>query len=336
MSKRSINILSGWEKQIKAGWGVSLLFLLMLFVSRPAAAQFEAQLSQYMFNIPAYNPASLAENRMINVNGQHRIQWVGMPGAPQTTYFTINTPLGSDKKTRHGVGIKFLNDNIGAFSNQSAHGQYAFKRKIGKGMASFGLDVGFVSVSFIADSIRNDQINSEFHDFLGDTAIPTADDTGMSLDLSGGLFYSAPKYYLGLSYVHLNTPAIRLNEDRTEFNVRGVLYFTGGYDYVFKDNKWKLRSNTLVKSDFVSWQAELSGRLEYDSRFWGGLSYRFQDAAVVFAGIDVLNGMRVGYSYDLPTGRMIRASSGSHEIFISYSFLFDRGNKNQFKSIRIL
>ena len=316
----------------------NVLMILVWFVSCLSIhAQFEAQLSHYMFNMPAFNPAAIAENGMINVSGQHRIQWVGMPGAPQTTYFTINSPLKTDAKSVHGAGIKFLNDKIGAFSNQSAHLQYAYKRKIGKGTASLGLDVGFVSVGFIADSVRNATINSEFHDFLGDTAIPTSDVTGMSADFSAGLFYSAPKYYLGFSYVHLNAPKIRLNEDKTEFNVRGVMYGTGGYDLTLPNSKWNLRTTALAKSDMVSWQAELSSRLEYDARFWGGLSYRFQDAAVVFAGINVMNGLTISYAYDLPVSKILRASSGSHEIFISYSFLFDRNNnKNSYKSIRIL
>ena len=313
-----------------------MALLFSVFVASVAFSQFEAQLSQYMLNMPTFNPASIAENGMINVSDQHRIQWVGIPGAPQTTHFSINMPLKISGKVANGIGVKFLNDKIGAFSNQSAQLQYAYKRKLGKNTLSLGADIGFVSVSFLADSIRNAEINSEFHDFLGDQAIPTADDTGMNLDLSLGAFYSTPKYYLGISYVHLNAPRIKLNDERTQFSVKGVLYATGGYDLSFKEPKWKLRMSALGKSDFVSWQAEVSSRLEYDERFWGGLSYRFQDAAVIFAGINIASGITIGYAYDLPTGKLLGPSSGSHEVFLSYSFLFDFGKSGNYKSIRIL
>ncbi|MHB9055445.1 MAG: PorP/SprF family type IX secretion system membrane protein [Paludibacteraceae bacterium] len=314
-----------------------LALLFSLFYCLPAFSQFEAQLSQYMFNMPTFNPASVGENQMINVSGQHRIQWVGMPGAPQTTYFTINTPFKMSDKVTHGLGIKFLNDKIGAFTNQSAHLQYAYKRKIGSGTASLGMDLGFVSVGFVYDSIKNAGVNSEFHDFLGDTAIPATDETGMSVDLSLGAFYSEPKYYLGLSYVHFNAPHIKLNNEKSEFNVRSVVYLTGGYDLTLINPKFIVRSSSLVKSDFTTWQAELSSRLEFDKKYWGGLSYRFQDAVVVFAGLNVMNGLMVGYAYDLPTGKILTVSSGSHEIYLSYSFVFDTNkNKNQYKSIRIL
>ncbi len=308
----------------------SVLFVLSAFT------QFDAQLSQYMFHTSTFNPASIGEDKMIHLSGQHRIQWVGMPGAPQTTYFTINSSVLSTEKMNHGVGIKFLNDKIGAFSNQLAHIQYALKRKFGDKTISLGADVGFASVSFHYDSISNATVNSEFHDFLGDAAIPTKDDTGMNLDLSLGAFYSAPKYYLGISYVHLNNPTILLNDDRTGFNVKGHLYVTGGYDYKFKDPKWELKSSSLFKSDFVMWQAELSSRIEYNQQFWGGLSFRFQDAVVVFGGLNLANGMIIGYAFDVPAGKTFGPSYGSHEVFLSYAFNFDVGGKNRYKSIRIL
>lgn len=315
----------------------NLLLLLILTSVLPAFSQFEAQMSQYMFNTSIYNPASIGESKLIRVGGLHRIQWVGMPGAPQTTYFSINTPLATGKTTHHGVGIKFLNDRIGAFSNQSAHIQYAIKRKIGNGKLSIGADIGFIGVGFILDSIRNANVNSEFHDFLGDTAIPTTDETGMSIDLSLGTFYSAPKYYLGISYVHLNAPTIKMNDERTKFSVPGVLYFTGGYDFQLQNPKLAIRTTALAKSDFITWQAELSARMEIDKRYWGGISYRYQDAVVFFGGLNIMNGLSLGYAYDLPTTKMLTVSSGSHEISLNYSFRLDLGKGNNvYKSIRFL
>ncbi|MFV0392251.1 MAG: PorP/SprF family type IX secretion system membrane protein [Paludibacteraceae bacterium] len=310
--------------------------LFSLIVLLPASAQFEAQVSQYMLNTPAYNPASIAENGMINATGQFRQQWLNMPGAPQTLYFTISTPFMKSEKASNGVGIKFLRDGIGAFVNQSGHLQYAYKRKLGKNTLSLGADLGFVGVSFIADSVRA-ELNSEYHErMLEDTAVPTTDETGMSLDLSLGAFYSTPKYYLGISYVHLNAPSVKINDDHTQFNVPGVIYATGGYDLSFSDPKWMLRSSALFKSDFVSWQGEVSSRLEYDEKFWAGLGYRYQDAVVVYAGINLLRGLLVGFSYDVPASKMIKATYGTPEVLISYSFAFDFGSKSKYKSIRIL
>lgn len=318
----------------KTRYFLTCLFYLIIVFS--ASAQFEAQTSQYMLNTPSYNPASIAEDDMINAAGQFRQQWLSMPGAPQTLYFTINTPFMKSEKTSSGIGIKFLRDGIGAFVNQSGHLQYAYKRKLGKNTLSLGADLGFVSVSFIADSVRS-ELNSEYHErILEDTAVPTTDETGMNLDLSLGAFYSTPKYYLGISYVHLNAPRIKLNDDRTQFNVQGVLYATGGYDHSLSDPKWMLRSSALFKSDFISWQGEVSSRLEYDGKFWGGIGYRYEDAVIVYAGINLLSGLLIGFSYDVPATKMIKATYGTPEVLISYSFAFDFGSKSKYKSIRIL
>ncbi len=312
---------------------------ILLFVCKISLlAQLESQFSQYMFHMNTFNPATIAENGLMNVAGQHRIQWVGMPGAPQVTYFTVNTPLFNKKKSLQGVGLKFLNNKIGAFSNQTAHIQYNYKRKIGKEKKlSIGADIGFVSVSFIADSIKNANVNSEFHDFMGDEAIPQSDETGMNLDLSLGAFYSTPKYYLGISYVHLNSPTISMNDDKTKFGIKGVMYGVGGYNFKLPYPKTILKSSALFKTDYITWQSEISSRVEYDKRFWAGLSYRYQDAMVIFAGLNVINGLTIGYAYDFPIGKMLKASSGSHELLLKYSFLIDFGKNNSvYKSIRFL
>lgn len=304
---------------------------------QPVFAQFDAQLSQYMFNIPTYNPAAISENGLMNIAGQHRIQWVGMPGAPQTTYFNFNTSLLKKPLTTQAVGLKFLMDNIGAFRHQSAYLQYAYKKNVGKNRWSIGADVGFVSTSFISDSIKNTKINSPFHDFLGDEAIPQTDETGIAMDLSIGAFYTTPTYYIGLSYVHLNSPKIKINDEKTTLKVKGTMYATGGYDIPLPMPKMVLKSSALLKTDFTTWQAELSARVAYDSKYWGGISYRYQDAVVIFAGVDIAEGVHIGYAYDLPTGKLITVSSGSHEILLKYSFLLDLNkNKNRYKSIRLL
>ena len=312
---------------------IVLVFLFSYVIILPVFTQVEAQLSQYMFHTETFNPASIGENNMIRVIGQHRIQWVGMPGAPQTTYFSINAPFAMGKST-HAAGINFLNDKAGAFKNQSASLQYAYKRKLAGGLVSVGVNLGFMSIGFNADSVKSD-IQSEYHEDV-DPVVPTTDENGMGFDMSLGVFYSNPKYYAGVSYVHLNKPSFALGSKST-FHARGIAYLTGGFDVNLGESRLVLKPSTLIKSDFTTWQVDVSSRLEYDKKFWGGLSYRFQDAVAVLGGISLSNGLALGYSYDLPTGKLLTVSSGSHEFFLSYSFAFDTSkNKKKYKSIRIL
>jgi type IX secretion system PorP/SprF family membrane protein len=119
--------------------------------------------------------------------------------------------------------------------------------------------------------------------------------------------------------------------------VKGAMYLTGGYNYALPDTKYVLKPSGLFKTDFTTFQIDLSGRMDYDNKYWGGLSYRYQEAVVFLAGINIAGGLSIGYSYDLPTSKLITATWGTHEIVMLYSFeyVFEKRNK-KYKSIRIL
>ncbi|HEY5590745.1 MAG TPA: type IX secretion system membrane protein PorP/SprF [Paludibacter sp.] len=313
---------------------VVLSILLSLVCLGSVFSQFDVQLSQYMFHNSAFNPAAVGEGNMIQIIGQHRIQWVGMPNAPQTTFFSINSPI-KVANSLHGFGFRFLNDKAGLFTNQSAQLQYAFKKKMGNGVLSLGADLGFVSLGFRGDSVH--KTTSDYHDVPNDPLIPKSSVNGMSFDMNVGIFYSTSMFYTGLSYSHLNNPTVSLSDGINDIRLQGTLFLTGGYNWTLPDTKFVLKPSALLKSDFSSLQLDVSSRMEYDNKYWGGLSYRIQDAVVFMAGINIAGGLSIGYSYDLPTSQIITVSSGSHEIMLVYSFeyVFEK-RTSKYKSIRLL
>jgi type IX secretion system PorP/SprF family membrane protein len=313
----------------------TVLSIIMTILSlNTVFSQLDIQLSQYMFHNSSFNPAAVGEGGLIQITGQHRIQWVGIPNAGQTTIFSVNTPLKIGD-SYNGIGFSFLNDKVGQFTNQTAHLQYAFKKKINSGMLSIGADLGFLSIGFNGDSVRSIPIG-DYHKLTEDTEIPKTSVTGMSLDLNVGVYYSTPKMYAGISYSHLNSPTVEW--DLLEYSQKGLMYLTGGYNWIYPaDTKYVIKPSTLLKTDFTTFQLDVSTRVEYDNKYWGGLSYRVQDAIVVLAGINISGGLSIGYSYDLPTSKIITVSSGSHEVMLVYSFEYIFGNKaSKYKSIRIL
>lgn len=314
-----------------------IVFILILIVCISSAySQFDAQYSQYMLNQTAFNPAAVGESGMIDVIGRHRIQWVGMPNGGRTTNFSINSPL-KIQKTNHGLGVSFYNEKVGLFINQGLHLQYAFKQKIGKGVLSIGPEIGYISLGFNGDSVKTHPITyGKYHDLTSDGDIPQGAVSGMSFDLGIGAWYSTPKSYIGVSYKHLNQPEVNWGET-TGFKQNGLLFFTGGTSTSIADTKIVIKPSTLFKTDFTTWIFDLTGKMEYDDKYWGGLSYRFQDAVVLFGGINIAGGLSIGYSYDLPTTQIINGSTGSHEIVLAYSFAYVFGKKStKYKSIRFL
>ena len=316
-----------------------LKFLLFTFLFTSSVySQFDPQLSQYMLNNTAFNPAAIAESNMIDVVGQHRINWLNfMGGGGSTTVFSINTPLKSEGSNNHGLGISFVDDNFGGFTNQAFHLQYAFKKIIEQGKLSIGAELGFVSVGFSGDSVALHAINlGEYHNLTSDPAIPITKVSGMGLDLSAGIWYSTDKWYAGASYLHLNQPKVRWS-NTSEFNVAGSMFLTGGGNYKLQGTKYELKPSALLKTDFTTWQVDLSARMEYDNKFWGGLSYRIQDAVVIMAGMNITGGLSLGYSFDVSTNKLITTNYGSHEVVLLYTFdyVFGKSSK-RYKSVRFM
>jgi len=306
---------------------------ILLFVS--VKAQFDAQLSQYMFHSNAFNPAAVGESNLIEIIGQHRLNMISMPGGGSTTAFSINSPLKSGK-SKSGLGFSVLDDKVGWFNNQAAHLQYAYKKKIGDGKLSIGTEIGFVSLGFSGDSVAQMKITSEYYSFSGDDAIPQTSVIGLGFDVGVGVWYTTEKWYGGLSFLHANQPTVKWGMN-SEFQQKTSLFATGGFNYTFDNQKYSLKPSFLLKSDFKQWQFDISARLEYDGKYWGGLTIRPLNTAVLFAGININGGLALGYSFDIPTSRLITTNFGSHELLLSYSFEYVFSKQNsKYKSIRYL
>lgn len=313
--------------------------LLLLISTGSVFSQFDAQLSQYMFHVSSFNPAAVGENDMIHATLQDRLQWLGFRNAGKTFLASINSPLKIGN-SNNGIGLIFMIDQVGQFKNQTVHLQYAYKKRLGSGVLSVGADIGAVSLGFNnGDSIQDPKHIipiGDYHQISEDPEIPKSSVVGTSFDVNAGVFYSTKKFYTGLSYSHLNNPTVAWG-DKSEFKQYGSLYLTGGYNFVLADPKYILKPSTLIKTDFSSWQIDVTSCLEYDNKYWGGISYRFQDAVVILAGIDISSELSVGCSYDVPTSKIISVSPGSLEFLVTYDLQYVFGKRNsKYKSIRIL
>ena len=299
-------------------------------------AQFDAQISQYMLHQNAFNPAAVGEKNLIEIIGEHRINMISMPGAGSVSIFSVNSPVKFGTST-HGLGLTFINDRVGLFTNQSFHAQYAYKMKLGAGKLSAGLQLGVVGIGFSGDSLSQNKITlGSYHDISGDEYIPQTSVVGMKFDIGLGALYTLRNWYAGVSFLHLNQPVVKWG-DKTEFKQYGMFYTSAGMHFQLSDPKFVLHPSVLIKSDFSLWQFDLSSRVEYDNRFWGGLTIRPFSSVVLMAGINIAGGFAISYSADVATSKLISSNYGSHEIMFAYSFeyVFSKKTTKQ-KSIRYL
>lgn len=306
-------------------------------------AQFDPQIGQYMFMRSVYNPAAVGEGDLMRVYGSHRMQFTGIMDAPMTTNFSFSSPFVIGK-TSHAAGVRFMNDRFGLFSNQSFYAEYAYRIKLGKGYLSVGADMGFINLSFAVDSVNlkdvADLVKDHAYHNATDNAIPEASGqngvSGMGFDLGVGVYYSTPTWWAGVSYGHVTQPRLQWS-DKAEVEVRGTFYAAGGYNWRLRDKKWVLMPSAMLQTDFAGWDVNLTMLAQLNNRYRFGLGYRIAGSVNILLGMDIINGLQVGYTYELPANGLIRESYGSHELYLAYGFnILKPKRTNRYKSVRYL
>ena len=298
-------------------------------------AQFDPQIGQYMFLPTAYNPAAAGDDDLMKVAGMHRMQFTGIKNAPMTTYFSFASPFVIGK-TKHAAGVRFLNDRFGLFSNQALHAQYAYRLKLGNGYLAIGADLGFVNISFANDSVNLSKLNADYFS-SSDPALPTGQGgNGMTFDLGLGIWYSAPTWWVSASMSHLTYPTLHWS-DESDFHLKGTMYLAGGYNWRLRNKNWVLKPSMLVMSDFREWDINIAMIAELKDRYRFGASYRILGNVGLILGMDIIAGLQIGYTYELPTSKLIYESYGSHELYLAYGFdILKPKRTNRYKSVRYL
>lgn len=317
-----------------------VLFIALLCGVMCARAQFDAPIGQYMWMQPSYNPAAVGEGDLMRVYGSHRMDFTGIKNAPMTTVFSFSSPFVIGK-TIHGAGVRFVNDRAGLFSNQSLYLEYAYKFPLGNGLLSVGVDLGFINLSF-ADSVDFADGQDEYH-HGSDEAVPDASGgsgekgaSGMGFDMGVGVYYSALTWWASVSYSHVTNPTLELT-DRVDHKFFGTFYVAGGYNWQLKNRNWILQPSAMVMTDFRGWDVNLTMLAQLQKRYRFGLGYRLAGSVNVLFGVDIVNGLQLGYTYELPANGLIRESYGSHELYLSYGFnVLKPRHTNKYKSVRYL
>ena len=295
-------------------------------------AQYDSQLSQYFMAMGYYNPAYAGVREDLNLLALSRLQWIGIEGAPKSFFIHADMPFKLGK-TNHGVGLLIFTEGIGLFQNTHVNLQYAYKQKLLEGTLSAGLQFGLVNQSFNGEKVFYP--TSQFHQ-QQDQAIPNVQVSGMGMDIGAGLYYTHKKFYVGLGITHLNKAEVRLDEYSSMY-LSSTYNLTGGYNIQLRNPLYELQPSVFFKTDMQSFQADITARLVYNKMFNGGFSWRVNESVILLLGAK-FGSFQVGYAYDFPTIPILKGTSGSHELMVSYKLKLkkSKSGKNKHKSVRIL
>ncbi|MCU0319185.1 MAG: type IX secretion system membrane protein PorP/SprF [Flavobacteriales bacterium] len=292
-------------------------------------AQQDPQFTQYMFDRLSINPAVAGTTGQLCATALLRQQWSGFDGAPKTALLNAHMPIN---KISSGIGLSVFLDELGQQNSTYARLHYSFHRKIGAGTFGIGLSAGLVS-----HRLGNEWVAVQSPTL--DQAIPISGANDMGFDLGGGLYYTAPSFWIGISSTHLTETEL---ED-VSIQTRRHYFAQAGYDWAIKGNKkYVLQPSMLMKTTGGgSTQLDINATFLYNNALWLGVSYRTEDAIAPVLGYQFKPNeksmVRLGYSYDVTTSRLNNYSSGSHEVMLNYCVLLEKKPDTQiYRNVRFL
>ena len=302
------------------------IILIIAVSSLSSFAQQDAMFTHYMFNTLSVNPAYAGTRDALTITGLHRSQWVGFDGAPRTQTVTAHTPIINQNI---GVGLSILNDRIGPTNTSTIYADFAYKFKVSeKGKLSLGLSAGL--------NIRRNALTTIPLDNNNDVSFANNEESELLPNFGFGAYYYTDKFYVGLSTPRLMQNNYKTNEISGGTNLASEqrhYFLIAGMVFNLNSN-FKLKPTVLVKyTNGAPLEGDITGTLIYKEKIWGGLMYRTGDATGVLIGAYITPQFAIGYSFDWSFGnKTMQYNSGSHEIMITYDFIYK--NKAKIRSPR--
>ncbi|MFZ0595846.1 MAG: type IX secretion system membrane protein PorP/SprF [Flavobacterium sp.] len=290
------------------------IIMLMTLTSIGAFAQQESQYSQYMYNTMTFNPGYTGSREVISALGLYRTQWVGLDGAPENINFSIQAPVGYHG---NGIGLDITTESIGPSKTAAAMVNYAYTI-LGSNYIkySFGIAAGFQNVE-----IDYTKLNIENPDPYMQGSL-----SRFSPNVGAGFYVHSNNWYVGISIPKLLKTDFYDDVAQTVHAQKKHVYLMGGY--VFDINPYlKFKPAAMIKAvSGAPLSVDVSANFLIQNKVTLGMAYRLDASISALAGIQVTDGMQIGYGYDYDTTGLGNYNSGSHELFLRFD-LFNASHK---------
>lgn len=277
-------------------------------------AQQEAQFSNFVANAIFYNPAVVGGKDCLELKSGYRNQWIGIDGAPRTTFLSFSTsvinPTRLFSESHIGLGGYFQDESFGSFKKTTFNLSYSYSFLIKpKVTFAFGIHAGIQQLGIDAGSIHLFQRNDPILD--GSGKIVLVPDGGV------GCFFENDNWYVGYSLKNMvmnNWQNLIISED-SRLNIHHFL-MTGKRFY---GKKLNFVPNLIVKHAGRSIPAaDINFNFEYKNLLNVGVSYRNFDAFSALFHLNILDHINLYYAYDITTSNIQKMGSNTHEFIVSY------------------
>lgn len=289
-----------------------ILFLIITVCAVSVWAQSEPLFTHFMFNRLNYNPAYAGAKDVLDAAAIYRNQWwSGVDGHPKTLNVFAHSPFGSDG--RNGVGLSLISDDVGMDKTISIGLQYAYRVRLSdKNILAAGLGPRF-------ETIRRDWTKANLR-HPTDTQNTGGEEMRNTFNVGGGLFFTNPNFYMGLSIPRILKNSLYYDENEFEKDVNAYYFQAGIITPLGEKGNVKFYPNFQISYiPHAPFEFDINANFLFLDAIWIGATYRNNDSVDGLIQYQFDNGFRAGLAIDFTTSELKRATTGSWEILVGYT-----------------
>ncbi|MBX2901018.1 MAG: type IX secretion system membrane protein PorP/SprF [Cyclobacteriaceae bacterium] len=280
-----------------------LITLVLLLLATLSFAQQDPIYSQYLFNPLLVNPAYSGLNNNFNGMIGYRTQWMGLEGQPQTMNLSLHSSLVQNKV---GAGLLVTNDQIGSLNTTEINATFAYKLQFEKQTFSFGMQAGVQNFNSSMKGINPYDPSDDL--FLNG-------ERGTRINLGAGLALKSEKYFIGLSVPRLLPTTFKSGDQQFDL-YNQHLYLMGAYMHYLNEHV-RLKPTVLLRGvKGAPASIDVGLNVNFNAIHTAGVFTRNFTTYGVLLQMLLKEQYRVGYVFEMPTGKSVGTQFTTHEIML--------------------
>lgn len=295
------------------------IFLLVIGCSQIVMSQQDQLFTQFAHNKIAFNPAYSAQQRYADIAFVIRDQWNGLEGAPSTQLFSGNLPFANK---RIGLGLVAARESIGIEENVTLRTMYSYAIQLQKGILSGGLELSGrrYSLNF------NDDRLTALETVGADPSLQNVANVNLVFNTGVGFYYRNKDMYMGVSLPRI-LHARYIDNTLSQSKEVNHLYIMTGATFRIRDDIDFVPQLLVKLAQRSPFDLDLQLGIVYQEEYHAGINYRAGGArnsigeSIAFMfGLQPIENLFFGLSYDITLSPLRKYDSGSLEVLIKYSF----------------
>lgn len=256
--------------------------------------------SLYHNSISFYNPAYTASQYQLRIGAQYREQWSKFDGTPVSYFGQYEQNFDS---LNSGIGISYTRNEVGYLTFQTALMNYRYEVRLSHiNRLSLGVSGGFSNLDLNAIWVTPDPLPD----------LPSSSNE-TNFIINSGVMLKLNRFSVGLSALQMNRP----NYDQLNYRSEVHSVFTVDYKWLIT-RKFNLEPALFWITDTKYMSLTTLLKANYNNKFWGMAGYRFDDGAVLAAGVIIGKRVSFGYNLDVISSKLSNGVNYSHGLYLNF------------------